>query len=85
MDAYHHHRAGPDGPVVVLVPVPVPFEVGSPKAARAVKPGQYPRQDRQHWRPATAPPSFLQRMAQQEQDVRAFLDAARRQTAGVST
>jgi hypothetical protein len=51
---YRHHRAGRDGPVVVLVPVPVG---GSNEPIRHVKPGPYPNQRREAWRPATRPPS----------------------------
>lgn len=64
-----HHHASRDGPVVVLVPIPVG---GSPKSVREMKPN-YPRQERlPHWRPATRPPSKAERLAR-------FLDTMRRQ------
>lgn len=74
-DARHHH--------VILVPVPVPMEIGSPKTVRQTKP-TYDRQDRPaHWRPARDIPQrrgkaealrqFLERMARQESDIRAFM------------
>ena len=46
---YSHHKARRDGPVVVLVPVPVG---GSPKEANQQRPPRYPHQDRSPWRPA---------------------------------
>jgi hypothetical protein len=39
---------------IVLVPVPV---AGCPEPHRQVKPGKYPLQRREVWRPATRPPS----------------------------
>jgi hypothetical protein len=78
MSDARHHRA------VQVVLVPVPFEGGSPKSARTVKPGNYPRQDRQPWRPATRPPSKGQRavnllnaIVRQDEEVREFMRRAR--------
>ena len=50
---YRHHHAGPNGPVVVFVEVPV---AGSNEPMRPVKPGKYPLQRRDPWRPASKPP-----------------------------
>lgn len=67
--AYRHHHASRDGPVVVLVPIPVG---GSPKEANRQRPAPYQRNPREHWRPATRPPSKAERLAR-------FLDTMRRQ------
>jgi hypothetical protein len=76
---YRRHHAHAPGTVVVLVPVP-----RSPKSVHTSKPKPYPHQDRQHWRPATKPPSkgeklarYMDAMRKQENDVRSFMDAAR--------
>ena len=67
-DARHHHASRE----IIIVPVPVPYEIGSPKVAREVKP-RYPRQDRlPPWRPRTKPPSKAERIGR-------WLDAWRRQ------
>jgi hypothetical protein len=78
MPDFRHHVAHP---VVVLVP----FESGSPKSAREVKPREYPAQRREHWRPATRPPSkaaatkrLIDSIVKQDQDIRAFMADARR-------
>ncbi len=49
-----HHKAGRDGPIVVLVPIPVG---GSPEPFRQVKPRYPVQQRREHWRPQRAIPS----------------------------
>ena len=67
--AYRPHHASRDGPVVVLVPIPVG---GSPKEANRQRPAPYQRNPREHWRPATKPPSKAERLAR-------FLDTMRRQ------
>jgi hypothetical protein len=82
---FRHHRASRDGPVVVLVPIPVG---GSPESIRQTKP-RYPRQDRPPpWRPQRAIPTkrgkaaALQRLIdyfqRQDEIVREFMrpDAA---------
>jgi hypothetical protein len=58
--------------------VPVPYEIGSNKVLREVKPRYPSRPDRpEHWRPRTKPPSkaerlvrFVDAMYKQEQDIR---------------
>jgi hypothetical protein len=62
---------------IVLVPVPV---AGCPEPHRQVKPGKYPLQRREAWRPATSPPSkaaasvnLLRQIAQNEAAVRSML------------
>jgi hypothetical protein len=51
-DARHHHAQRD----VVLIAVPVPFEGGSPKEAKRLKPGRYPSERREAWRPQQAIP-----------------------------
>ena len=51
-----HHKASRDVQVI-FVPVLVAFEGGSPKHGREVKPGRYPHQERQPWRPQRAIPN----------------------------
>jgi hypothetical protein len=48
-----HHRASRDVQIV-LVPVPV---AGSHQPLKWAKPGRYPVQHREAWRPRTKPPS----------------------------
>ena len=62
---------------VILVPVPVG---GSNEPHRQVKPGKYPLQRREAWRPATRPPSkaaasarLLRGIVEQEAAVREML------------
>ena len=84
-DTYRHHRAHAGGPAdtrIVFIEVPV---AGSPKVARTAKPGQYPSNQRQPWRPATRPPSkaertarFLNSVARQDADIRRFMQESRR-------
>lgn len=76
MDARHHHAVQ-----VVFVETPA---AGSPKSARTVKPGRYPTQRREPWRPASRPPSkaaatveLLRRIAGQDAMVRDFMRSAR--------
>jgi hypothetical protein len=81
-DHYRHHRASRD---VQIVLVPVAFEGGSPKQAREVKPGHYPHQQREPWRPQRAIPAsrktegfkrtvdLLRDLARREADARAML------------
>ncbi len=72
-DARHHHSCE-------VVFVAVPFEAGSPKHAREVKP-RYPQHNRREaWRPRTRPPSkaerlidFMRNMAEQEAELRKAL------------
>ena len=78
-----HHRASRE-----IIVVPVPYEIGSPKHGREVKPPAYRHDQHQPWRPATRPPNkaekfarFLDRIRKQEQDIRAFMAEARRQAA----
>jgi hypothetical protein len=84
MSDFRHHRAGRDGPVVVFVPVPV----AGPEHIQRGKPGPYPKQGRDAWRPATLPPrrmtksektvDLMRNIVKQDQDVRAYLDDMRR-------
>ena len=62
---------------IVFVEVPV---AGCPEPHRQVKPGRYPHQRRDSWRPATRPPSkaqasvnLLRRMVEQEAAVRRMM------------
>ena len=83
---YRQHHASRGGPPSIIF-VPVPYEIGSPKTVREAKP-RYPRQDRQQpWRPAQQPPCrtkgeatkrLIERMGQQDNDIRAFMEEARR-------
>jgi hypothetical protein len=75
---FRHHHAGRDR--IIFVPI----EIGSPKSVRGVKPGPYPQQGRQPWRPATRPPSkaersvqLLRRICEQESDVYEYMRRAR--------
>jgi hypothetical protein len=79
-DDFRHHRVSRDPDVrVVLVPYPVP-EAGSPKQKHLTRPGPYPRQGRDHPRLSKAQKvqNLVRGIAQQEADVRAFLDSFRR-------
>jgi len=67
---FRHHRANREGPIVVIVPVPVG---GSPEPQRSAKPLPYPRQGREPWRPQTKPPN------RKAEVWRRFLDGIRRQ------
>jgi hypothetical protein len=60
-----HHRASRE---IILVPVPV----AGPAFGRQPKPGRYPSNPREAWRPATKPPTKAER-------VKRFLDGVRRQ------
>ena len=73
---------------IVLVPYPVETPAaGSPKVARAIKPGPYPSTRREAWRPARAIPgrkgkaerlkNFLDRWAKQDADLRAYMQRCR--------
>jgi hypothetical protein len=83
--AYRHHVAHP---AVIFVEVPA---AGSPEPFRTVKPGKYPVQHREAWRPATRPPSrqskdkrlieFMRDLDRRAEDARQFMAEARRQTA----
>jgi hypothetical protein len=75
-DFRHHHAVR-----VIFVETPV---AGSPKPVDARRPPAYPHQKRDRWLPRTKPPNkaevlrrFLDRTSQQDNEVRAFLDAAR--------
>jgi hypothetical protein len=57
-DAYRHHHASRE-----IILVPVAYEVGTPRETHRVKPGRYPRDRREAWRPATRPPSKAERVA----------------------
>jgi hypothetical protein len=83
---FRRHHAQRDVQIVL-----VPFEIGSPKEARQVKPGRYPSNPREAWRPQRAIPAkrgkaealrkLLERMNRQSEDIRAFMAEARRQAA----
>jgi hypothetical protein len=85
-DSFRHHRASRE-----IIIVPVPYEIGSPKHGREVKPGRYPRQDRSPWKPQRDIPAkpnkaealrrFLERVNRQNEEVRAFMAEARRRAA----
>jgi hypothetical protein len=70
---FRHHKASYAPPNVIIVPVP--FEGGSPKHARDIKPRPYPSQRREHWQPAQRPPR-----SKGEATVR-LIDAINRQVA----
>ena len=55
-EAYRHHRATPQ---VIIVPVPCG---GSPEPVRNVKPGKYPHDKREPWRPQRAIPNKAERL-----------------------
>jgi hypothetical protein len=96
MDARHHHAHAP-AVILVPVPVPYEVETpapeaGSPKIGRIMKPRYPSRPDRpEPWRPAQRPPRrltkaerlarFLDAWRKQDNDIRAYMEAARRQTA----
>jgi hypothetical protein len=62
-----HHRAQRDVQVV-FIEVPV---AGSPAPLYRNKPGQYPQQRREHWRPATRIPSKAEATARLLRDIAA--------------
>lgn len=45
---------------IVIVEVPA---AGSPKTVRDTKPGPYPRNSREHWKPQTRPPTRSEKFA----------------------
>jgi hypothetical protein len=76
-DHYRRHHASRE-----IIFVPVPYEVGTPRETHRVKPGRYPRDRREAWRPATRPPKlnkaqrmgeFMRRVQQQEEIIREFM------------
>lgn len=69
-EQFRHHRASRDVQVV-LVPIPV---AGTIRETHRVKPGRYPHDQRQPWRPATRPPR-----PNKAQRVARWLDQCRRQ------
>jgi hypothetical protein len=76
---YRRHHASRE---IIFVPVEVP--VAGPSWPMTRKPGPYKYTQREAWRPSTRPPSkaegigrYLDAIAKQERDVRAFQDAAR--------
>jgi hypothetical protein len=79
-----HHRANRDVQIVL-----VPYEVGSPKEGRRLRPPRYARQQHEPWRPQRAIPAtkaealrrFLERVNRQNEEVRAFMAEARRRAA----
>ena len=87
LDARHHHAHAP-AVIVVPVPIMVPYEIGSNKVLRQIKPPSYPSDRREAWRPARAIPGrrgkaaalqrFLDYMQRQDEIVREFMrpDAA---------
>jgi hypothetical protein len=79
-----HHKANRDVQIV-LVPVPV---AGSPQPLKWAKPGRYPVQHREAWRPRTKPPSkteatkrLLDAIIRNDEAARAFMAEARRRIA----
>jgi hypothetical protein len=89
-EAYRHHRASQEI-VIVPIAIPVPYEIGSNKVLREVKPGPYKHAQREAWRPQRdIPPrpgkaarlkNWLDAIARQEEAIREFMkpDAALRQ------
>jgi hypothetical protein len=67
MSDYRRHTASRDVQIVL-----VPYEVGTPRETHRVKPGKYPRDRREPWRPATRPPNKAERVVR-------FLDQCKRQ------
>jgi hypothetical protein len=75
MADYRHHHAAPN-PVIVFVG-------GAPEPMRHVKPGRYPRQSREPWRPQRNIPRrdskgaalkrLVEQIARQEETLRAML------------
>lgn len=81
MSDYRHHTACRER--IIFVPIEVPV-AGSPKSVKGVKPGSYPHQRREAWRPASRPPSkaaatveLLRRIAGQDELVRQFMQERR--------
>ena len=77
-DARRHHAARTEY-------IFVPIEIGSPKERDRQRPGQYKRNQPEHWRPAQRPPSkaekvasFLDGMRRSDQAARDFMAEARR-------
>lgn len=83
-DDRRHHRVSRDPDVrIVLVPYPVP-EAG-PQHIQRGKPGQYKRDQPEHWRPAQRPPTraqkaarFIDALQRSDQAAREFMDDMRR-------
>ena len=86
MTDFRYHRASRE-----IIIVPVPYEIGSPKEGRRGKPGRYPSNPREPWRPQRDIPTkpnkaealrrFLERVNRQNEEVRAFMAEARRPAA----
>jgi hypothetical protein len=74
MTDYRHHHAVRDVQVVL---VPVPYEIGSPKEGRRGKPGRYPSNPREPWRPATRPPNKAERLVRFLEDLHKRTEDAR--------
>jgi hypothetical protein len=76
---HRHHRASRDVQVII---VPVPCG-GSPEPLHRGKPGPYPRQEREAWRPPRSIPSkqrqaervvkLMRELAKREADARSML------------
>ena len=85
-DSFRHHRASRE-----IILVPVPYEIGSPKEGRRLRPPRYPSNPHQPWRPQRDIPAkpnkaealrrFLERVNRQNEEVRAFMAEARRRAA----
>lgn len=85
-DSYRRHVATRREIVFIEVPV-----AGSPKEGRRGKPGRYPSNPREPWRPQRDIPAkpnkadalrrFLEQVNRQNEEVRAFMAEARRRAA----
>jgi hypothetical protein len=82
--SFRHHRASRE---IIIVPVPV----AGPAFGRQPKPGRYPSNPREPWKPQRDIPAkpnkaealrrFLERVNRQNEEVRAFMAEARRRAA----
>jgi hypothetical protein len=66
-EQFRHHTASRDVRIVL-----VPYEIGTGRETNRVKPGKYPHERREAWRPATRPPNKAERIVR-------WLDQCRRQ------
>jgi hypothetical protein len=79
-DSFRHHRASRDVQIVL-----VPYEIGSPKEGRRLRPPRYPSNPHEPWRPQRYIPAtkaqrlgeFMRRVQQQTEDAREFMRQAR--------
>jgi hypothetical protein len=83
-DSFRHHRASRE---IILVPVPV----AGPDYGRQHKPGRYPSNQREPWRPQRAIPDrgkgkvlveFLRRVQKQDAEIREYMRPGRSSSPG---